>query len=98
MCPVPPVWSEGLTDAQVQPPSTRLRLAVDEQAVDRRQLHADVGPDDADGRRVADARACARPQAVDGRIETPAPDIARVNERDRAQRPTDRHPQLERSV
>ena len=62
--------SERLTDAEVHAPAPLLRLAVDEQALDRIQLVADVEARRTDRRQVAEARARRRSAGRRGRCPT----------------------------
>src|SRR5918993_3582582 len=90
--------SERLTDAEVETEPARLRLAVDEQAGNRVQLVADVGPDRPDLGVVAEPRADVVAQIVEVEVPRLRPDVAAIEEEHRPEVPPHRHADLGREV
>src|SRR6185312_7979891 len=81
--------SEGLADAEVHAPPSRLGFAVHEQSRDRVELVADVEAKRTDGRLVAEAGADGAAQIVQFDLPAVRPDVAGVEEQDRAEAAAD---------
>src|SRR5215475_4089828 len=88
--------SERLTDAEVDPPSPRLRLAVDDQTRNRIELIAPVEADGANRRLIAEARADVVPEIVETDPPRFRPHVARIEECDGAEITFEMGPQFGR--
>src|SRR5690606_23765986 len=80
-----PRMSEGLSDREVHAPAARLGLASHHQAVDRRQLVAEVEAHRPDGGGIAQARAHVDAQRAEVDVAAGPPHVAGIHEADERQ-------------